>query len=242
MKKDIFTYAEEDQERIDAGHGGTLAPKQRMCIAACMAAALIFGNRVAIWLGSSLDRSNEDLALDELPDKIACDDVEILIDQGALKETLSIAGLFKQRDSQHLHFEHQTNAEFLAAWFLIHSGITSEQILNMLCHPSDGHIVPQLHETARIASKNNAVVQYILDTEPQLLLEGDVTQANAAIKARLVHQLLVFRTRKIVGMVFFPANAEVELSTLEQLRCAIYKIKLDIYKIKLDIYKIKLDL
>jgi hypothetical protein len=191
FEKGIQHLCEEHQRRIDSGRGGTLSPGARMSIAGRIAAALIFGNRTAVWRGSVIEKPSEAVTLEELLGEESDDITIFMVGTRALTETLTVAGLFRQRSLQELRFVHQSDAEFLAAWYLAKSGLDIKQMLMLLRHPHDGHIAPQLHQTASwLASLNNTVFQNILDVEPDILLGGDVASTENKHKERLVASLL----------------------------------------------------
>lgn len=190
-EKGCLYLCEEDPRRFEVGHGGRLTSVQRLHIAARIAAGLILGNRTAVWLGASLDRKDEDISLDSLVGEERIEIGVLSINRQALEETLTHTGLFRQLAPQRLRFDHQSDAEFLAAWYLARSGMSAKQVLMLLCHPEDGSLVPQLHETAAWeASLSQEVFEHILQSEPDVLLASDVATADAEAKYRLVDTLL----------------------------------------------------
>ena len=110
----------------------------------------------------------------------------------SLRETLG-TGLFSSRGPNRLGWAHQTYAEYLAAWYLIHSRLSLSQILSLIKHSGDGEekIVPQLSETtAWIASMNKDVFAEVMKTDPEVLLRSDMLSTNNQLKPALVGALL----------------------------------------------------
>ena len=85
---------------------------------------------------------------------------------------------------------HQTYAEFLAAWYLKQHNLNLSQILNLIIHP-DHRVIPQLQETtAWLASMMPEVFQKVMKTDPDVLLQSDISTIDDENKAQLVEALL----------------------------------------------------
>ena len=173
---------------------GNLSSKQRMVVAARIAACTIFANRYAIW--TEIDRGDvppEDVNFQALAGKNEqCDGGAIDVTEEVLRETLE-TGLFSSRGPNRLGWAHQTYSEFLAARFLVQNQVSLPQILSLIVHPGDakGRIIPQLHETvAWLSGMNNAVFEYVMKVNPEILLRSDVATADPKDKAAIVESLL----------------------------------------------------
>lgn len=191
FERACFHLCEEDTRRADAGRGGKLTTEQRLRIASRIAAAIIFGNRTGLWLGGGLEQEGSDPTLDELTGEERDKGTAFQVTRDALRETLTISGLFSQRDPQRAHFGHQSDAEFLAAYYVSRSGVDVARSLMLLRHAGDGKIVPQLYDTAAwLASFDQQVFSAIAETEPEVLLSGDFAAADVAAKKVVVKKLL----------------------------------------------------
>src|SRR6185436_6420485 len=175
---------EPSQSRRDAKQTGHLEPIQRLCVAARIAAVLMFCNKSAVYLGADPgEASVDDVRFGELVGgtELANDEI-FTIGEGEVREALE-TGLFSSRGPRHLGFAHQTYAEFLAAQYLVERDLDAKQILSLVRHTEDprGAVAPQLAETAAwLAGMNDEIFREILRTDPQILLRSDVAQAAPA--------------------------------------------------------------
>jgi hypothetical protein len=110
---------EENPHRRDSPKArGTLVPSQRMDIASRIAAVSQLSNRSAIWLGLSEGLQREDLSLESIvggsegePNR------EVEVNLINARESLG-TGLFSSRGLTRQGWQHQTYAEYLAAYYL----------------------------------------------------------------------------------------------------------------------------
>lgn len=182
---------EVNESRQASNQIGCLDGYQRLIIAARIAAITVFTNRFAVWI--SVDQGNvpaEDILLQTIC--FGCEKAngrELEITREAIKEVLD-TGLFSSRGPNRMGWGHQTYAEFLAAWYLKQHNLNLSQILSLIIHP-DSRIVPQLRETtAWLAGMMPEVFQEVLKTDPDLLLQSDITTLDDENKAQLVKSLL----------------------------------------------------
>lgn len=185
---------EANQDRLDCDFKGKLSDKQRLIIAARIAAITIFANKVAIWTSQDCTNKPEsDIAIQDLcigNEKI--DGQKFDITSACIEEVLSISGLFSSRGNSRMGFAHKTYAEFLAAWYLSHHQIPLVQIMSLIVSPEDAarKLVPQLHETAAwLASLNREVLETIMISDPNVLLYSDVSE-DANLQEAIVGNLL----------------------------------------------------
>lgn len=182
---------EIDPARRAARLTGTLTSRQRLAVAARIAAVTIFGGRAAVWTAPEMgDVPDSDVTLSsftggqEWADNAAFD-----VGDSTIREVLG-TGLFSSRGRDRLGWAHQTYAEFLAAWYLVTNGVSEEQILTLLLH-SDGRIVPQLHEVAaRVASLTPALFHALMSADPLVLLRADIANTTPQDRADFVATLL----------------------------------------------------
>jgi predicted NACHT family NTPase len=195
--------AEINPDRLESGFRGELSDKQRVIVAAQIAAIFIFANRSAIWTSTDFgDVPSSDVAITELcigSEQI--NDHEFQVTEQNIRETLSITGLFSSRGNNRMGFAHQTYAEFLAAWYVAeHRKLPLKQIASLLVAPEDPErrLVPQLHETAAwIACWRDDVLKEIMESDPDVVLRSDIP-TDASVCAMIVDNLL---TRYEQGIV-----------------------------------------
>jgi hypothetical protein len=131
---------------------GQLSPEQRMAVASQIAAILLLTKHNAIWRYSSLEELPEStIAIDELYAS------QTDVNREMVEEALA-TGLFASRGVKRLGWAHQSYAEFLAARYL-HQNLAISQIKNLIFHPHDGKIKPELIEVAAwLASMSDEVL------------------------------------------------------------------------------------
>jgi predicted NACHT family NTPase len=173
---------------------GFLSGKQRLGIAARIAALTVFCNRYAVWMHTDMgDVPEEDITVAQISG--GCEEVggqTIQITEDAVRETMS-SGLFSSRGPQRMGWSHQTYAEFLAAWYLPQHRVGVPQVLSLLLHSEDlgKKLVPQLAETAAwLAGMVPDIFRAIMENEPDVLLRSDVATADEGDRSRLLENLL----------------------------------------------------
>lgn len=181
---------EVNLDRRDSGFIGNLSAKQRLVIAGRIATLLLFSQRSAIWMSPEYgDMPNTDIAIRNI--SIGKESINQQ-EENAIKEVLSVTELFSSRGSHRISFAHQTYAEFLAAWYLVHHETPLNQVMKLIVSPEDPEckLIPQLHETAAwVASMRTDVLQEIMKTDPDVLLRSDIP-TDADIRAVIVDNLL----------------------------------------------------
>jgi predicted NACHT family NTPase len=185
---------ETSESRRDARRLGIYSAKQRMIMAARVAALIILANRYAIWTGIDQgDVTDEDAKIQELSGgSKRLNGDEFQVSEAAIRETLA-TGLFSSRGPNRLGFAHQTYAEFLASHYLIQRQMPLPQIMSLLIHPGDPDkkLVPQLYETAAwLAGMVPGVFRDITSVNPEVLLKSDIATADVKDRAALVKSLL----------------------------------------------------
>lgn len=185
---------DEEEDKPDfllPGRKGNLELDQRLIIAARIAAVTVFANRDAVWTGRNRGQIPED---DVLSRELAqgyekANARQFEASEASITEVLN-TGLFSSRGANRMGWAHQTYAEFLAAWYLKQHDLSLNQILNLTIHP-DLRVIPQLQETtAWLASMIPEVFQEIMKTDPDVLLQSDISTIDDENKAQLVEALL----------------------------------------------------
>jgi predicted NACHT family NTPase len=193
---------EINPDRLESGFRGELSHKQRVIVAARIAAIFIFANRSAIWANHDFgDVPSSDVAISELVGDKQIDDSEFQVTDQNIREILSITSLFSSRGNNRMGFAHQTYAEFLAAWYIAeYRKLPLTQILSLLIASEDPErrLVPQLYETAAwIACWRNDVLQEIMKSDPDVILRSDIP-TDASVRAAIVDNLLMRYERGII--------------------------------------------
>ncbi|MDJ0592920.1 MAG: hypothetical protein QNJ72_23505, partial [Pleurocapsa sp. MO_226.B13] len=192
-----FCLCEEiNQSRLSSQNNSKdlLDRDRRLVIASRIAAATVFGNRFAIWTGIEQDNVlDENVLLRDLCfGTEIINDNEVEVTRDVIKEVLD-TGLFSSRGSSQISWAHQTYAEFLAAWYLIHCQVKLDTIRQLIIHPDDSEkrVIPQLSETvAWLSSMNSEVFSMVMKTDPDILLFSDTLIHDAECKSELIKYLL----------------------------------------------------
>ena len=182
---------EQNVGRRDARRTGTLAAAQRLRVASRIAAATMFANKYAVWMGREGDGvPEEDVPLSALAGQREEGDFPAFeITEPELRETLD-TGLFTSRGADRMGWAHQGYAEFLAAQYLEARKTSPPNVLKMLLHPAGG-LVPQLGVvTAWTASIGSHVRGELMRIEPMILLQGDLANWDESDRKDLTAALL----------------------------------------------------
>ena len=182
--------AENNQARREAKLSGHLGAAQRVRVASRIAAATVFANHYAVWMGSEAGPvPPEDLTVGHLLSGVPGAEE---ISNEELEETIG-TGLFSSRGPNRMGWTHQTYAEFLAGCWVRDSKLDLAQILGLLTSPHDPEkrLVPQLHETAAwVAIMRPDAFQALVELDPEVLLRGDIAAADVDHRRKLAQALL----------------------------------------------------
>lgn len=199
---------EANPSRRNARRLGDLNPAQRFRVAARLAAATMLANRYAIWTGPEADGvPEEDIPLSILSRAREEGDFPSFdTSEDNVREVLD-TGLFTSRGGELMGWAHQSYAEFLAAQYLIEKKVSASNILKILLHPAGG-LVPQLASvTAWIASLSREIRETLIESEPLVLLQGDLSSWSDTDLAALTSSLLIAFEKKNVRD-FIPGIAD----------------------------------
>ena len=187
----ILLADELGQSRLQAGFRGHLSPAERVAVAGRIAAMSLLGSRQSVWLGQALELGANDLSPAEIRgENERAGELLFRVDDHAVKEVLNTA-LFTARGHQRLGFGHQSWAEYLAASYLAERAADPERLLALLRYGDDQRIPPRLSElTAWLASLSPPLFDILADTDPALLLRGDLGAFDTERKNRLLDRLL----------------------------------------------------
>ncbi|QKS30624.1 MAG: hypothetical protein HT579_17885 [Candidatus Accumulibacter similis] len=186
----ILLADELSQSRIQAGFRGRLSSAERLAVAGRIAAMLLLASRQSMWLGQALELGADDLSPAEVfGDNEGAGELVFRVDDHAVQEVLNTA-LFTARGDQRLGFGHQSWTEYLAAAYLAERTADPARLLTLISG-EDQRIPPRLSElTAWLASLSPPVFDIVAETDPALLLRGDLRALDAERKDRLLDRLL----------------------------------------------------
>ena len=182
---------EQNESRRAAQRIGNLNPKQRVVIAARIAAVTQLGNRFAVWTGTEAQGAQpEDVPALELIGGDEAAGQPIKISQDAVFETLG-TGLFSSRGQERLGWSHQSLAEYLAARYCIAHQLPVEQIRSLIFHPRRKRVIPQVRQVASwLALQSEKLFSEIAENEPELLLGSPAASLSNEQREILVDALL----------------------------------------------------
>ena len=176
------------------GGTGHLSTGQRMVIASRIAAVSLLCRKPTIHTGGA-GRAlvDEDVPISELAGgREILNGVHLPVTEDHIREVLN-TGLFSSRGASRMGFAHQTYAEFLAARYLDLCDLPSRKLLGVLRHQGDpeGHVVPQLSETAAwLTASNREVLAALVRGDPQVLLDADAAALSEDDRSLIVGSLL----------------------------------------------------
>lgn len=188
-----------EEQRDQDYHPGTRTNRtdveSRLIVAARIAAVTIFARKSSIWLGNLSEADDEDILLEQLClGSETVNQKTIAVTNLIVREVLD-TGLFSSRGANRVGWAHQSYAEFLAAWYLTQHDLSLDQILSLMTL-SDQRVIPQLHETAGwLASLDPQVFQSLIETDPDVLVQSEITVENPSTKRDVLESLLTLYDR-----------------------------------------------
>jgi len=192
--------AEVDEEREERlSHRGIKRPTEaEIHRVACRIAALLMlcGKTSVLMSSTEVPRSTDLLLRDIVGGAEAAEGRKFRVTKDIVMATLDTP-LFSFRGPNRYGFDHPTFAEFLAAEYLRELPI--RKLRQLLCYRLDDHdyVVPQLTEVAAwIAAEHPDFCNYLISSEPEVLLRTDVSVMANDFKQRTVAALLVRADRE----------------------------------------------
>lgn len=177
-------------------------PQQRYAIAGRLAVASVLSNRYLLNgdLEHTIDRSDVLEAGDVLGHFAeAVPGQKISVDREVVAETLQ-TGLFAERFEGAQAWRHQSYPEFLAADYLIHSGMPNQQILQLLTDTTNNaqRIVPQLEELSGwLAEMDDDLFAALSQANADILITSSIPKIPDHHRASLVDDYLDLTRRHI---------------------------------------------
>lgn len=195
---------EPNISRIAANQVGSLDPEQRFAIACRIAAILTFCGCAGIDFENDPDETTNGFLLTTRIagrwELLRGNRLDVL--ENKVRETISHTSIFRSLGHGLFGFAHKTWQEFLAAEYLHIHGLPPQQIRSLITHAGeDGpRIIPQQQEVAAwIADAIPEIRKTIIQSEPQLVVKGDVAVYSISERRSLVRELLAaFEMGKIL--------------------------------------------
>jgi hypothetical protein len=142
----------------------------RFQTAARIALGYILQGCNGIWNGPSVECSSGLFDAKQVTSKKPQPEITEL----AVSETLEQTGIFARLDGERFQFASRTFGEFLTAWFIANSKVSTAQKLKVLLHPDSQRLLPDLHETAAwLAALDSEFLVWLVKHEPEAALEAD---------------------------------------------------------------------
>lgn len=183
---------ERNVTRRDAKQIGDYSPDQRMEVAGRIAYFLIFGGATTVSANTRPVAGTTPLNASEVAGRIELVRGDrFAVQEATVREALSTS-LFHGRSEKTFAFRHQTYLEFMAARYLVRSGMTTRKIASLLFHPEEkAKIIPQFSEVAAwVAAQHKEVRDLVSEHDPQILLQSDLPRQDAGFREMLVEQLI----------------------------------------------------
>jgi len=191
----LLLMCQDDEKRQEVKSTGQFSPAQRLQVASRAAAVMIFGNKNAINMG--LEREDKDEAQITIQDLVGGQEQvsgdRFIVTERAVEEAIKWTGLFTSSGDNKLGWSHQTYAEFLAARYLVKCKVKVGQIMHMILISTDRGptLIPQLRQTiAWLAGMEEEILELVLNKNPVLLIDSDLTNINNLTKERITKAIL----------------------------------------------------
>jgi hypothetical protein len=184
--------------RQEIGLVGQLSPDQRIEVASCVAAVMLFCKRNAVWLGDTWRAEKTDLTELDLAFGNATKTIPGPIAPHPLRETLQSA-LFSGRGPQRLGFSHQSFAEFLGAKYLAEREFDVARLHQLLGDAGTAIPTPLAEVVAWIASISPSIWRWLVEIHPLVALRADLAALDETERKRLLSSILRALTRQEIS-------------------------------------------
>jgi hypothetical protein len=203
----------------DEGRDGRPDGRQRLLLASYLAYLAVFSNRRQIHIEPVKDELGEN-ALDPYAAgaglTVLWQGLRATISPAAIQDLLKNTSLFTDLGNGCLAWVHQAFAEFLAAWYLNLTNVSTGSLRALFRSEADpaGGVVPALRETAAwLAELQPEFWQELLRLDPLALVRGDLRRLRDEQRAAVVQQLAT-----VMGTLAYPPYLESrERSFMQQL-------------------------
>lgn len=151
---------------------------QQLECAATLASIVAFSGRSVIATGPLTDDRACIRIADVFPDERARRLADTLTRHTPLFHPAGSGGTFA--------FTHRTYAEFLAVWLTEQRGVPDDEVLELV-RGADGKVIPELAEVAGwLAARRPAVMDALIESEPEVLLHGDPAHLDEDLQLRIL--------------------------------------------------------
>ena len=196
-----FLCTEWNEARLAAGSTGHLSAEQRLTVAKRLAALSLFGQRILVVTRPQLHPHPSELSSAESAGGTEGQGAsQVTVDEQALREVTSTALFSSGVDGRH-RWSHQTYPEFLAACFLVESGLSDHRVMQLLIQPGDasGRIAFPLREVAAwIAALRPDMGRTIARRDPAALLYSAALPTSDEEREILLEAILQLEAREDV--------------------------------------------
>ena len=191
-RKGCLLLCDEPEQQRRRRQRGRPSAEQRLAIAERIAAATILANKRAIW--TAPDRGDVPVE-DALPGELTggvegVGERAFEVDEALVRDTIT-TGLFTARGPHEMGWAHLAYGEFLAGSRLADPSIPLATIKALIAHPADpSSLTPQLRGlVAWLAGMRHDVREWVVKSEPRVLLRSDASTARADDRTALVNAL-----------------------------------------------------
>lgn len=197
----MFLCTEWNEARLAAGATGHLSAEQRLTVAKRLAALSLFGQRILVVTRPQLQPHPSELSSAESAGGTEGQGAsQVAVDEQALREVTSTALFSSGVEGRH-RWSHQTYPEFLAACFLVESGLSDHRVMQLLTQPGDvsGRIAFPLREVAAwIAALRPDMGRTIARRDPAALLYSAALPTSDEEREILLEAILQLEAREDV--------------------------------------------
>ena len=185
----LLLCEEKNERRTDDGHLGLLAPPDRLCVAARIAALMRFGQYAFLSVGDGGEGilRGQDVHGSEL----ISHGQTLSLGRAELDDVLRHTGLFRVTAPNTYRWTQEAIADYLAAWYLRHRGLGAIQTLSLITSSADGRVPSQARAVAGWAmSLDPDVFARVSPVDPHVVLDGDPQSLSVVLREQATRDLL----------------------------------------------------
>jgi hypothetical protein len=189
FERNCRAFCSEVRDGRPATRADRLSPDARLAIAGRIAAAMALSSRTSIWTGVIEDGETADAPVRELAGHFERmpDGTAFPVREPEIAETIG-KGLFSGVGPHRVRFQHQIDAEFLAARYLSDDYFSDESLIEIL---GQDFSYPQLDQiSAWITTRRTAVFDHLVKNSPLVLLRSEAITTDDDARFRLAGRLL----------------------------------------------------
>nr|WP_271212524.1 hypothetical protein [Rhodococcus wratislaviensis]GLK39070.1 hypothetical protein GCM10017611_59400 [Rhodococcus wratislaviensis] len=186
----LLTLCDEmNPERRDAARGSATPDAKRLLQAASRIAAFsTFSGRPTVWTGPTTEATSADLTVGDCTSTPGSDSDQHAFTTEDVLDTLH-TGIFTGAGPQRLGWSHATFVDFLAARWVVQSGLNEDQVRSITVS-RDGRLHPRMHQLAAwLVALKPADFAWLIAIDPEAFLRG-VDIPSTELRAQIVTKLL----------------------------------------------------